>query len=534
MTDPTDSPDAGGAPRPEDSAHPGSGAHPGRGPRPPAGVASRAGAAVTGLVAVIGVVLAVVLAQPSGTASSGSAEQTGAASSMSGTASVAATGHTTEATVGVDGMAFTPSVLDVPAGDRLVITFENTGDQYHDLVLDNGAQTGSVAPGASATLDAGLIGGDMDGWCSLPGHRQMGMTLTIHAVAAGSGSGAAAMPEQAGAPSSGHDHAGTGTGAGADTARTAPSAAELAEQAAASAPYDAELAPLEDTTEHSYTFTVTEQEDSVAPGLTRTVWTYNGTTPGPVLHGRIGDTFHIHLVNDGSMGHSIDFHAGDIAPDGPMRTIQPGESLDYTFTAERAGIWMYHCSTMPMSMHIANGMFGAVVIEPDGLPAVDRQYVLIESEVYLGSGAAADDGDATRDGTVSTGPADADRIAGLVPDIVMFNGRAFQYDAHPLTARVGQRVRMWVLDAGPNVALSFHVVGAQFDTVWTEGHLSVAGDASTDGATRGATGAQVLPLLPAQGGYVELTTREPGHYAFVNHAMSLAEKGAHGILEVSE
>src|SRR5665647_2676506 len=183
----------------------------------------------------------------------------------------------------------------------------------------------------------------------------------------------------------------------------------------------AELPPLDHTTEHHYTFTVTEQIQDIAAGLTRAVWTYNGTSPGPILHGRVGDTFHVALVNHGSMGHSIDFHAGELAPDGPMRTIEPGQQLEYTFTATRAGIWMYHCSTMPMSQHIANGMFGAVVIEPDDLPPVERQYVLIQSEEYLGA-----------DG----GPANPAKVATGIPDLVAFNGRAFQYDAHPLTAHV--------------------------------------------------------------------------------------------------
>jgi nitrite reductase (NO-forming) len=236
-----------------------------------------------------------------------------------------------------------------------------------------------------------------------------------------------------------------------------------------------------------------------------------------VLHGRVGDTFHITLVNDGTMGHSIDFHAGQVAPDMPMRTIEPGESLEYTFTASRSGMWMYHCSTMPMSNHIANGMFGAVVIEPDGLQAVDRSYVLVASEAYLGG-----DGE----------PADAAKVAALVPDVVAFNGRAFQYDAHPLEARVGERVRMWVLDAGPNLSSAFHVVGAQFDTVWSEGAYTVLHGDSVDGSTRGRTGAQVLSLLPAQGGFVEFVPLEAGHYPFVNHQMSLAEKGAHGVLAV--
>ncbi|MDN6429102.1 MAG: multicopper oxidase domain-containing protein, partial [Propionibacterium sp.] len=490
------------------------------GPRPPAGVGdglSRASMAVIGVLVVVATTLAVWLADPIGSATgTGTTGSPGTAQSGAQTSSVSATGETTEVTVGVQGMAFTPSSIEVPAGNRLVITFENTGDQYHDLVLATGAETGSVAPGASATLDAGVITGDVSGWCSLPGHRQMGMTLQVTAVG-GSGSPSSASQGDAagGAESGNHDmsHMQGATPAGV------PSAAELATQAEQSDPHPAELPALEDSTDHHYTFRVTEQQDPVARGLTREVWTYNGTSPGPTLRGRVGDTFHITLVNDGSMGHSIDFHAGDVAPNEPMRTIEPGQTLQYTFTARRSGIWMYHCSTMPMSMHIANGMYGAVVIDPDGLEHADREYVLVGGELYLGS-----NGDV----------ADAAKIAGLVPDIQTFNGRAFQYDAHPLPARVGEKVRVWVLDAGPNQSLAFHVVGAQFDTVWSEGHAFVVAGTSTDGATRGATGAQVLPLLPAQGGYVEFTPREPGRYAFVNHAMSLAEKGAHGFFEVTQ
>lgn len=475
------------------------------GPRPLPGQegtpVQRGALAVAGVVAVVALSLAAVLARPA------LAETPGASNAP--VASVAATGHITEVTVTIEGMAFSPSTVQVPVGDALRVTVLNKGDQRHDLVFANGAETGTIAPGAQATLEVGIIGADLDGWCSLPGHRQMGMTLQV--IAAGTG------------PTSDDGH---GTGTGDHAAATAPddlpavpTMAELLDAAALSTPFPAELEPLGTDTEHSYTFTVTEQVEDVAAGLTRAVWTYNGTSPGPVLHGRVGDTFHITLVNDGDLGHSIDFHAGELAPDGPMRTIEPGETLEYTFTARRPGIWMYHCSTMPMSHHIANGMFGAVVIEPVALAAVDRQYVLIQSEQYLGS-----------DG----GPADAAKVAAGIPDLVTFNGRAFQYDAHPLTASVGDRVRIWVLDAGPNASWSFHVVGTQFDTVWSEGAYAVSHGTATDGLTPGATGAQTLALLAAEGGFVELVPVEAGHYALVNHQMSLAEKGAHGVLEVTD
>lgn len=191
-----------------------------------------------------------------------------------------------------------------------------------------------------------------------------------------------------------------------------------------------------------------------------------------------------------------------------MRTIPPGQSLVYRFTAGRAGVWMYHCATMPMSAHIANGMFGAVVIEPADLPPVERSYLLVQSELYLGP---------------QGGVVDEAKLAEERPDAVVFNGYANQYDARPLIARVGERVRMWMLDAGPNRSTSFHVVGGQFDTVYAEGSYLLR---------PGEGGSQTLALVPAQGGFVELSFPEPGHYPFVTHAMVDAERGAHGIVEV--
>ena len=117
------------------------------------------------------------------------------------------------------------------------------------------------------------------------------------------------------------------------------------------------------------------------------------------------------------------------------------------------------------------------------------------------------------------------------PDAVVFNGYANQYDHRPLTARVGERVRIWVLDAGPNRASSFHVVGGQFDTVYAEGDFLLGGP-DDDAASTG--GAQSLALAPAQGGFVELTFPEPGHYPFVSHVMVDAERGAHGTFEVTD
>ncbi len=439
-----------------------------------------------------------------------------AAGGASPARAVAATGQTTRVRVEAKDMRFTPAAVTVPAGNRLVIDLVNTDPTTsHDLVLATGGKTPRLAPGASAELDAGVIGGPVDGWCSVVGHRQMGMVFAIQVE--GDSSAGAAMPTQ---PS---DHSGHRMGPGApptaaggiDPHRT-PDAAFTAVD-----PVLRRLGPRV----QKLTLTVQELELEVAPGVWQRRWTFGGRTPGPTLHGRVGDVFDITLVNDGSMGHSIDFHAGALAPDRPMRTIAPGQRLTYRFTATRSGIWMYHCSTMPMSTHIAAGMHGAVVIEPPGLPPVDRSYLLVQSEVYLG---------ANRD-RGSAAEVDADAVNAERPTAVVFNGIAAQYDHRPLTARVGERVRIWVLDAGPNRPTSFHVVGGQFDTVYAEGTWLLrrgAGGSDRTGHSDGTGGSQALALAAAQGGFVELTFPEPGHYPLVSHIMVDAERGAHGIMHV--
>lgn len=469
--------------------------------------ARKASSAAIAIIVVVVVAVAALLVAPGLGGQTVSSE--GAPTDSS---TVAPTGEVTEVTVTVQGMSFVPGVIEVPAGNTLIINLENTGDQRHDLLMDNGARIAPIAPGTSASVEVGIVNDDMDGWCTLPGHRQMGMTLQVVAVGADQGAQSSSTQNTTG-HMGGMGHMGGTSATDTTGGANVPTMDALIAQAATLDPHPAELPGLGNETHHEFTFEVTEDEQALAEGVVRPVWTYNGTAPGPTLHGRVGDTFKITLVNAGTMGHSIDFHAGIVAPDEAMATIEPGEELIYEFQAVRSGIWMYHCSTMPMSTHIQQGMFGAVVIEPDELEEVDRQYVLIQSDIYLDEDFSGGD---------------------LVPDLLAFNGVPFQYDAHPLAANVGERVRVWVLDVGPNSALSFHIVGTQFDTVWSEGAYSVYHDKSTDGITKGATGAQVLPLLAAQGGFVEWVPVEAGTYTFVNHIMSLAEKGAHGVFEVEE
>ena len=420
------------------------------------------------------------------------------------TQDIEATGNTVNATIKVEGLRFVPDTVDVAPGDRLVITLDNTADQVHDLVLATGQTTGRVAARAKGTLDAGVVAGPVEGWCSIAGHRAQGMVF--HVTAGGAVAGA-------------HQHGGgqsaqTGSGKDAvpDYSAHLPADFKAFDAALPPAPSSPDGGPMT----HRHTFTVKEQVMQVGGGVTQRRMTFNGQVPGPVLRGKVGDTFEITLVNDGTMSHSLDFHAGITPPDKAMRSISPGESLVYTFTAQHSGIWLYHCSTSPMSLHLAAGMHGAVIIDPPGLTAVDREYAIVASEVYLGP---------------EGGEPNTDKIAAKTPDLMTFNGVAFQYHQQPLKAKVGERVRFWVMAAGPSLPTSFHAVGLQFDQVFFEGAWTLGGP-SQIGATWSG-GSQALGLQPAQGGFVECVASEPGHYVFVSHSFADMEKGAHGVLEVT-
>jgi nitrite reductase (NO-forming) len=187
-----------------------------------------------------------------------------------------------------------------------------------------------------------------------------------------------------------------------------------------------------------------------------------------------------------------------------MRPIEPGESLVYRFRAEHAGIYLYHCGTAPLLQHVANGMYGALVVDPPSLAPVDRELVVVQSELYL-------------TGTLA-------QMRSAQPDLVVFNGYADQYRHEPVTADPGDRVRVWVLDAGPNGDSAFHVVGTQFDTVYKEGAYLLRRDDPERGA------AQALDLGPGEGGFVETTIPAAGHYPMVTHRLADAGRGATGII----
>jgi nitrite reductase (NO-forming) len=390
-------------------------------------------------------------------------------------------------------MGFTPAELTVPAPGRYEVKLTNTGTIPHDVTFPGGEQATANA-GETATVEVDVPAEGIAFICSIPGHEQAGMTGTIAVEGAAPAEG-------------GDDHGGPAptTDVAADPNAPPP------------VTYDATAPARLEGEVHDIDLVMTEEEKTVATGFVQKVWTFNGTVPGPVIRVKVGDTIRVHLKNpvENQLPHSIDFHASQVAWNDEMRSINPGEELVYEWTADYAGVWMYHCGTNPTLHHIANGMYGMVIVEPkEGLPPVDKEFALVQSEWYLGEQGQ---------------PADLTKAmaAAPAPDYVMFNGVASQYVDAPLQVGTGERVRMFVLNAGPSVDSSFHIVGTIFDTVIKEGITLARGN-------EGNWGAQAVDLSPAQGAVIEFTTAEDGLYPVVTHAFNFVGRGALGLVQAGD
>ena len=388
-------------------------------------------------------------------------------------------------------MYIKPATITVPNGANVVLHITNAGVMPHDFKTEGGAATPLISPGASSDLTVGPMTASNAAWCTIAGHKQAGMSLAI-VVTGGATAGASSAPSAA--PT-------------ADLNAKIDAAAMPAHEWIGRSPI---LPAASGGKLHEVSFDAMESIIEVAPGVTQEMWTFNGTAPGPVLRGEIGDTFRITLTNKGKMGHSIDFHASKVAWSDEMRTIQPGESLVYEFKAQFAGAFMYHCGTAPALHHIGNGMFGVIIINPPNLPAVDDEFFVTQSELYLGPQGQ---------------PGDLTKMVNEQWDAVVFNGYFNQYKFSPIKVLPGKRYRMWVLNDGPSENSAFHIVGTIFDTVYKEGAYLLRPN-----ATHG--GSQALDLQPSQGGFVEFTFAEDGLYPFVTHKFANVGKGALGFFVV--
>jgi len=238
-------------------------------------------------------------------------------------------------------------------------------------------------------------------------------------------------------------------------------------------------------------------------------WTFQGNMPGPIVHTRVGDTVEFTLTNDVDVPHSMDFHAAQIDPKVAFRSVPKGESVTFRFTPKWAGAFMYHCGTAPVLMHIGSGMYGAIIVSPrEGLPPA-KEFVLIQSEMYLAEAAGG------------VRAFDYQKMLNTMPDFVAFNGRPNQYIKEPIHVKVGDRVRFWLVNAGPTHPCNFHVVGEQFDTTYLGAPPLTP-----------MRGVQTWNVAPGGGMCFELVCDVAGEFPFVNHGFGHGQKGAIGFLVV--
>jgi nitrite reductase (NO-forming) len=301
----------------------------------------------------------------------------------------------------------------------------------------------------------------------------------------------------------------SGAAATASFAGAAPANADAL--AAAHKPYDAALPPLHAGDVVNVRLVLTDITVQIAPGVKYAAWAWAGGAPGPVIHVRQGQTVKITLTNNGAIPHSVDFHAARVAPDKNFVDVFPGKSFSFSFKANDPGVFMYHCGTKPVLMHIANGMYGAIVVEPSTpLPHADKQYVLVASEWYL-----------DRNGLTQPAQFDMAKAHAKTPDWMTFNGYAGQYVKHPLMADPGDTVRFWVVDAGPSIDTDFHIVGTILDRAWIDADL-----------TQHLNNVQTAQVPAGGGGVFDVKVDEPGLYPFVSHAFAAVDQGQVGLLNV--
>jgi nitrite reductase (NO-forming) len=252
----------------------------------------------------------------------------------------------------------------------------------------------------------------------------------------------------------------------------------------------------------------------IAPGVKYKAWTFNGTVPGPVIHAQVGDTINVTLTNKAMMGHSIDFHAALAPPNIAYQTVQPGKTLHFSWIARYPGAFLYHCGTPPVLAHISNGMYGAIIIDPkDGWGSDAQSFVLVQSEFYP----------SPYPGAPGIFYGDLAKMKTAMADVVTFNGLAFRYRANPLQIKVGQAVRVFVVDAGPSHFSAFHVVGTLFSRVLVDGNPA-----------NQLTGIQTAAIPPGGGAVVEFTVQQAGTYPVVTHSFGDADAGALGLFNATD
>lgn len=261
------------------------------------------------------------------------------------------------------------------------------------------------------------------------------------------------------------------------------------------------------------TIEVTGQLDN---GTTYHYWTFNGKIPGPFVRVRVGDTVEVTLKNaaDSAMMHNVDFHAVTGPGGGAVATMAaPGESKGFAFKALAPGLYVYHCATPMVAQHIANGMYGLILVEPaEGLTKVDREFYVMQGEIYTEQ-AFGTKGEATES---------IDKLLAEAPEYYVFNGAADALAKQPLHAKTGETVRIFFGVGGPNKTSSFHVIGEIFDKAYPLASITSAP----------MTDVQTITVPPGGAAVTEFKVDVPGKFVLVDHALSRMERGLKGLLVV--
>jgi nitrite reductase (NO-forming) len=417
----------------------------------------------------------------------------------------------------IDGLA-NPELAAGP-GQIVEITLVNGDGAEHSLDIPGlNVRSEKVSQaGSSTTLRVQLFQAAKYAY-SDPGYADEGMQGAILA------SGKAAAVDQAveQAASDPAESAGSSAGSDAEPVSAESAAAEPAQATEAPSivrePTDLP-APVGDRPAQTLQIDLEaiEMEGRLADGTTYTYWTFDGKVPGPFLRVRVGDTVELRLTNreDSMMTHSIDLHAVT-GPGGGAAVTQalPGEAKSFTFKALNPGLYVYHCATPMVAHHMANGMYGLILVEPEGgLPEVDREFYVMQGEIYTSGNFGVKGAQTTS----------IEKLLAETPDYLVFNGAVGALTAeHPLRAQTGETVRIFMGVGGPNLISSFHVIGEIFDRVFDQASLTAPP----------LTDVQTTLVPPGGATMVEFGLEVPGRYILVDHALSRLEHGLAGYLEV--
>jgi nitrite reductase (NO-forming) len=374
--------------------------------------------------------------------------------------------------------------LMVHHGELVQINLINGEGAEHDIVIDHYAARSSIVVGKNASSIFSFIAnkvGEFAYFCSIPGHRQAGMEGMIHVMPG---------PREA-------------MGTDADDIVHDPTdlPGPIAQRPPQVVRVDLETVEL---------------KGRLDDGTTYVYWTFNRKVPGPFVRVRVGDTVEVHLKNsdDSVMMHSVDFHAATGPGGGADFTqTEPGNASVVTFQALKPGIYVYHCATPSVAHHITNGMYGLILVEPEGgLPQVDREFYVMQGELYT----------VKPFGTKGEMEMDYDKLISERPEYFVFNGAVGALTtSHPLYANSGETVRIFFGVGGPNYPSSFHIVGEIFDHVYSFGS-----------AASPLTGVQTVSVPPGGATIVDFKVDRGGHYVLVDHALSRVERGLAGYLLV--